>query len=348
MKALMGRVAMVAVLICTLLLVSGCTPEKVQEVEATATPTNTPTPTATPDPTPTPEPTPIPTLPPIPEPTPCGLLSWRESWRFTEEGVESGDDYYKSPNISITVETVHEAKSTYSGRSLTYFVADIYIKDVTSLRRGFAKGDFSAGGFKSIQKMAKMYSDILVMSGDYTSKKTNCLVIHNGELVHDTGTYTRDLCVLYRDGTLETYAPEDIDVETIMAGDPWQSWSFGPILLNKKGMAAKKFNLPDSISGRNPRAVLGYYEPGHYCFVCVDGRQSKYSLGLSISELAQLMEDLGCKAAYNLDGGLTAQIAFGGKRLNDPVGDRSLRDVLYIVDSTEAMETESAETGATE
>lgn len=341
MKVLVRRISLLAVLAGVLLLLPGCDLEKDQTADntinpspeiSTQEPATTPEPTSTPEPTATPVPTVIPTLPAIPEPTPCGLLSWREGWRFTEERVERGDTYYKSQNVSVTLEKVHENKSTYTNRSLTYYLADIYIKDVTSLRRGFAKGSFTAGGKCSVEKMAKLHSDILVMSGDFTSKQTDCLVIHDGELVHDTGTYTRDLCVLYKDGTLEVYAPEEIDKEAILARDPWQSWSFGPILLDKKGRAAKTFNLPDSIGSRNPRAVLGYYEPGHYCFVVVDGRQSSYSLGLGIEELAQLMEDLGCTAAYNLDGGLTAQMAFGGERVNEPVGDRALRDVLYITD----------------
>lgn len=328
--------AVIGLLLC-------CTPQK-EEAEITfsappSTETPAPTPTAAPTPTPTPVPTALPTLPPIPEPTPCGLLSWREGWRFTEEGIEKGDEYYRSPNVSITISTVHYAVSDYTDRSLTYYMADIYLKDVTCLRRGFARDTFTGGSSRSIENMAKKYSNILVMSGDQTSAKMDCLVIHDGELVYDRGTYTRDLCVLYKDGTVETYAPEDIDKEAILARDPWQSWSFGPILLDSKGRAAKTFNLPDHISSRNPRAVLGYYEPGHYCFIVIDGRRSGHSLGLTISQLAQFMEDLGCTAAYNLDGGLTAQIAFMGKRLNRPVGDRSVRDVLYIAD-TAAQDTE--------
>lgn len=348
MKAFVGRLARVAVLMGALLLLPGCTLEGAQEVELVATPesTATPTPTATPEPTATPDPTVIPTLPPIPEPTPCGLLSWKESGRFTEEGVEQGEDYYKSPNISITITTISENKSEYTGRSLTGFIADIYIKDITSFRHGYAKGSFSAGGYKRLEALSKSYDAILAMSGDFCHKGKNCVVIHDGELVQDSGKYTLDLCVLYKDGTVEVYAPEDIDVEAIMAKDPWQSWNFGPILLNKKGMAAKKFNLPDSISSRNPRAALGYYEPGHYCFVCIDGRKSNYSMGLSIEEMAQFMEDLGCKVAYNLDGGLSAQIAFMGEQLNNPIDERRVRDILYIVDRVETLEAEDVETAA--
>ena len=64
----------------------------------------------------------------------------------------------------------------------------------------------------------------------------------------------------------------------------------------------------------------------------MDGRQNGYSVGLSISELAKLMQDLGCAAAYNLDGGISAQIAWHGNRVNHPGENRSIRDILYIIE----------------
>ena len=41
--------------------------------------------------------------------------------------------------------------------------------------------------------------------------------------------------------------------------------------------------LPGDISGGNPRSCIGYYEPGHYCFVIVDGRQ-KQSAGVTLRD----------------------------------------------------------------
>ncbi len=42
----------------------------------------------------------------------------------------------------------------------------------------------------------------------------------------------------------------------------------------------------------------------HYCFLVIDGKQKNYSRGMFLDEMAQLFESLGCKAAYNLDGGI--------------------------------------------
>ena len=78
--------------------------------------------------------------------------------------------------------------------------------------------------------------------------------------------------------------------------------------------------------------MLGYYEPGHYCFVVVDGRTSA-SEGLTIKVLAQLMQKLGCKRAYNLDGGNSSFMVLGTRTVNNPSGGgRASSDAIMIVD----------------
>ena len=57
------------------------------------------------------------------------------------------------------------------------------------------------------------------------------------------------------------------------------------------------------VANRNPRTGIGYFEPGHYCLVVVDGRDGDSAPGASIEEFASVFESLGCTQAYNLDGG---------------------------------------------
>ena len=95
---------------------------------------------------------------------------------------------------------------------------------------------------------------------------------------------------------------------------------------------------PDNPSGYCPpladvrRLAQRLGERFPHCLLVVDGRQQGYSLGLSMKELAAFMADLGCKAAYNLDGGISAQIAYMGERINHPGKDRNLRDVILLLE----------------
>ena len=136
--------------------------------------------------------------------------------------------------------------------------------------------------------------------------------------------------MLYWDGTMETYSRRQFDAQEAMANGAYQAWHFGPDLLDDEGKALKRFS-DCSLGPRNPRTVLGYYEPGHYCFVVVDGR-SDTSDGLTIKVLAQVMQKPGCKRAYNLDGGNSSFMVLGTRTINHPSnGGRPSSDVLMIV-----------------
>jgi exopolysaccharide biosynthesis protein len=135
---------------------------------------------------------------------------------------------------------------------------------------------------------------------------------------------------------MKTLSKDQFNIDQVKQTGAWQIWSFGPMLLNANGQPLTKFNNDLGIGGpKNPRTAIGYYEPGHYCFVVVDGRQPGYSdPGMSLVDLSQLMYDLGCVAAYNLDGGQSSVMAYDGKWVNKPYDNgRQVNDILYIGES---------------
>lgn len=68
---------------------------------------------------------------------------------------------------------------------------------------------------------------------------------------------------------------------------------------------------------REPRTAVGIMPNGKLIFVTVDGR-SKQNTGMTLSELARLMVNLGAVEAMNLDGGSSATMVVGGRTVNDP------------------------------
>lgn len=134
---------------------------------------------------------------------------------------------------------------------------------------------------------------------------------------------------------METYEPKTYTIDEIIAKGAVQVWSFGPPLLDENGKVCDSYNVSTAVSYANPRSAIGYYEPGHYLFVLVDGRQQGYSKGMQIHELAQIFEDRGCSAAYNLDGGGSAVMVFNHERYSRQSNgaDRKLGDILVIRES---------------
>ncbi len=284
--------------------------------------------------------TPVPTLPspylsspvpstaplatPLASPAPSGLLGGQYAWRFSDEQILT-EQSYSDPSISVSWD-VYRDELNYN-RPVTFYVADVLVQDVTSLTTAFAKGSYRAGGIRPMEDIARKNNCIIAISGDYSLWHKNGLIVRNGEVVRKQ-KYTSDLCVLYKNGVMETYEPGTISLEEILEMDPWQSWHFGPELLDHEGRPKSNFNT--SVAGNNPRSVIGYYEPGHYCLVIVDGRQGKYSGGLNMKELSELMYTMGCVRAYNLDGGATAHMSWLTKVVNSPSKDRKVHDVICV------------------
>lgn len=67
--------------------------------------------------------------------------------------------------------------------------------------------------------------------------------------------------------------------------------------------------LPQPGGDRHPRTAVGVDATGRWLYlVVVDGRQPRYSVGMTTHELATLMAQLGCDRAINLDGGGSSSI----------------------------------------
>ncbi len=303
--------------------------QTLQQRKYTSRYTQTPVPTLPSPYLSSPAPSQAPAVASTPVPTPDGLLGGKYSWRFSREQILT-QKTYSDPTISISWDMYRDEVSY--GKPVTFFVADVLVQDVTSLSTAFANGKYNVGGRKSMEAIAKNNNCIVAISGDFALWHKNGLIVRNGELFRKQ-KYTSDLCVLYRNGVMETYEPGALPIEQILEMDPWQSWHFGPELLDHDGLPKTKFNT--SVPGRNPRAVIGYYEPGHYCLVLVDGRQGRYSAGLNMKELSQLMYTLGCVRAYNLDGGATAHMSWTSKVINSPSKDRKVHDVICVRFPTE-------------
>jgi len=241
--------------------------------------------------------------------------------KFTTGAVEKTDTTYKDANISITINKVQK-------ENLTYFLADIYVADIQYFKTAFAKQPDVMGGRESTNVVATENNAILAINGDHCVDN-NGPVIRNGKLFRDE-TFA-DALVMNYDGSMQTYSADQLDMNAIKTNGAWQVWTFGPMLL-KDGQPMTEFN--STLMKANPRTAVGYYEPGHYCFLVVDGRQAGYSDGMTMQELSQFFYDAGCKVAFNLDGGQSSEMVFMGNLVNQPYdGGRSTTDILYITAS---------------
>lgn len=284
--------------------------------------------------------TPI-TEPPTQPPTePDNRTEWQIKYaeHFSDEVIMT-ENSYKSPEVSITIET---CQTEQDGHKVVYYVADIYVASMDNFVTQVANNDMSYYSTQNSLALDKSANAILSICGDFLTYQKGGFMMRNGEVYVDDHNLN-SICVLYSNGEMETYDGKAYKIDDIKAKDPVQVWSFGPALLDENGKVRPKYTVSSTVAQRNPRSAVGYYEPGHYCFVVVDGRQ-KHSAGIKIPKLAAIFEELGCKAAYNLDGGGSAVMMFDHKTYSKQSNgaDRKLGDLLVIRDSYYGAENKEA------
>ena len=263
--------------------------------------------------------------------------------KFSDE-IISGYTFYKSPNLSIELFYNHydtgkldeSASGKYKkyGTQVSYVLADIYIGDITCLQTAFAQNTYGVGYTQKLSDMSEALQAILAVNGDSYSNnrhKDNGTIIRNGVVYRNQPTDS-ETCVLNWDGTMDIYEPGQVDLDQLMERGAYQSWIFGPSLLDENGKAKESFWTWDYITYSHPRTAIGYFEPGHYCLLLVDGRQ-KDTRGMFLDEMAKVFENLGCKAAYNLDGGHCSFMTFQNQVANHPYKpEHEVTDSIFITE----------------
>ncbi len=245
------------------------------------------------------------------------------------------DTTYTSDDAQVTVSTV----TTGSGDgTVTYYVADVVLSDATVLRSAFAQDQFGTNITETTSDIAADNDAVLAVNGDYYGFRDTGIVIRNGVVFRDEGA--RQGLAFYRDGHVEVYDETTTDADTLVAAGVWTTLSFGPALL-EDGQVVDGIEDVEvdtnvgnhSIQGEQPRTAVGIVDDNHLVFVVVDGRSPGYSAGVTLTGLAQILQDLGATTAYNLDGGGSSTMVFGGELVNDPLGrgqERGTSDVLYV------------------
>ena len=247
---------------------------------------------------------------------------------------------YTDAGTAISLSTVTEGSGS---DTVTYYVADVTFSDATTLQSAFAKDQFGENITELTSEIAADNNAIFAVNGDYYGFRDTGIVIRNGVVFRDEPA--REGLVFYTDGTVELYDETTTSADELVADGAWNTLSFGPAIVADgavvDGIESQEIDTNignHSIQGDQPRTAVGVIDENHLVFVVVDGRQSGYSEGVTLTELADIMIDLGATTAYNLDGGGSSTMYFDGEVINSPSngGERATSDILYIADASAA------------
>jgi exopolysaccharide biosynthesis protein len=159
----------------------------------------------------------------------------------------------------------------------------------------------------------------------------NSIIPANGLVVSAHGSSEKALSMLKVGDSLpvkQQLDPDWLNIRIAVGAGP-QLVKDGMIYLTTK---TEGFGS-DVAGGRAPRTAIGVNAEGHLLLVTVDGRQPGYSIGMTLIELAKLMQDLGAKNAINLDGGGSTEIVIAGEIANRPSDgrERPVGDALLLI-----------------
>lgn len=238
----------------------------------------------------------------------------------TSLGTVKTDDY------SITV-------TKYQEYDTAIYVADITVSSAEIIKTALADDTYGKNITAYTSTIASENQAVFAINGDYYGAQESGYVIRNGVAYRETSD-GEDILVLYADGSMKVLDSDDVTVQELLDQGAWQAWSFGPGLLSDGEVTVGENTEVSRAMNSNPRTAIGQIDDNHYVFVVSDGRTDE-SKGLSLYELAEFMESLGCRTAYNLDGGGSSTMYFNGSVINNPttngrIRERAVSDIVYI------------------
>lgn len=252
---------------------------------------------------------------------------------YTAEDAEKGElQVYEDASLKVVMYREKVGDSTFN-------VAEIWIADPTQLRTGLANE--KATRTNKISTMAGNQNAVVAIGGDYFSDAKNGYIVRQYNVYRKSPKSVYDMLLIDDKG----------DFHIIIQSDPAQlkalltesglafpnAFHFGPALVKDGELLPSPQYYVDNGNKYNtrntsePRCAIGQMGPLHYMFVVVDGRRND-SDGCSTDELAAFMHEKNCLQAYNLDGGNSALMWFGGENYSDKTvnGERSVSDIIYI------------------
>lgn len=245
---------------------------------------------------------------------------------FTENG-------YRDDSIIVELEQKRMENSDV-------FIAYVKIATPSQIRTAIAGDKISSTRSNETSKIAQNYNAIVAMNGDAYMKWKTGYVVRQGEVYREVPSAKMDLMFIDEMGDFHLFLRGKDTQEVEIAAfkeehEIMNAFYFGPALV----IDGVKCEIPADYQwnpdGLEPRAGIAQLDMLTYMLVVVNGR-TKASDGVTISQFADIMAELGAEQAYNLDGGNSATMVFNGEVYNDkPQAERSIYDIVYFASATD-------------
>ncbi len=232
--------------------------------------------------------------------------------KYTENG-------YEDQSIRVTTET-----RTVNGDNV--FVTYVQIADASQLRTAVAY-KITENRVATLKKIAQSNNAVAAMNGDLYIElpEKKSYEVRMTEKIRNKTNKQKDILIIDNLGNFhlfirsyglrkddKPYFGDQVKEEGLTVVN---ALTFGPALVKDGEIIDQTQNEKEysyNPGRKNPRSAIGQTGPLSYVMVIVEATDRDGKTGATMQELAQIMYDLGCIQAYNLDGGNTAEMIIPG------------------------------------
>ena len=256
------------------------------------------------------------------------LLDGQDTLFGPDTPVWDGCDIYYYFDETILVITWKQVMS-----NAIYTISEIKIADPSQFRRFLADGQYASGSKYVPTELASSVNAVVASNGDFYTFRNMGIIVYDSQLKRAEGR-NMDTCFIAGNGDLlfahrNQLTKRDEMEQFVQENGVRFSVAFGPILIENGEQVPIKNPYPVGEGDvAYARMALCQRDTLHYYFVNVSP-ELPYGNSHTLPVFASNLAKLGCKSAYNLDGGQSGTIVMNDKKINY-VWERQVSDILYF------------------
>ena len=236
---------------------------------------------------------------------------------------------YEDASIRVQMETREGDKG------VIWRIAWVEIMSPTQLRTAYMGKSVKSDSANKVSMLAAAKNAVVAINGDnYAQEKAkHSYVIRMGEVRQTKLNKQKDILIIDENGDFHTFlnsaGADTFEKDT--GHTAVNAFMFGPALVKEGEIVSLKRDYGFNPNGRQPRTAIGQLDRLSYVMVIADNPTGSDEEGVTHQELAAFMQELGCREAYNLDGGNSAVMLFNGGMVNNKKGrERDVTDMIYF------------------
>lgn len=244
------------------------------------------------------------------------------------------DDGYEDESIRVKLE--HREMEDGTKMHIAY----VQIADASQLRTGVVNPEkLGSSKTASVSSLARKYNAVIAMNGDnYVDKPEKTTFEYRmTQKIRSKTNRTKDILIIDDQGDFHLFQKsqgvKEFPNELKKLGRKLvNAFTFGPALVKDGKLMEIDENYGYNPHGREPRAAIGQLGTLSYVLVIVEAKDRSGNSGFSQTRLGEFMYELGCRQAFNLDGGNSAEMVFGEQIIKGMhSGDeRGLSDIIFF------------------